>query len=86
MLICSSFGALRKERRIGFNVSTLIKMDTIQKEQKKAKFRMRGIVATAINKIPVPSVMIDRVPGVNNALYDFFMAFSLSLIRPNSSL
>ena len=79
------FGGFMMDRMIGFKVGTLTNIETIQKEQKKPRLRIRGIVEMEINKTPIPSVTMDREAGEINSLYALTIAFSLSSSRRYSS-
>ena len=66
---------------IGCNVTTLMKIERIQKEAKRATFWMRGIGATATSRMPRPSVMIDAIAGAKRLPYEVLIASSLSCNR-----
>src|SRR4029079_1262971 len=78
-------GGRTKLRMIGCSVTTLMKIETIQKAETKASFCISGMVATAIVMIARPSATIETIAGAYRLMYDRMIAVCLSLQRKYSS-
>src|SRR5262245_30451319 len=85
LLVLCTFGGRTKLRMIGCSVTTLMKIEMIQKADTKASFCISGIVATAMVMIARPSAMIDTIAGAYRLTYDRMIARFLSLQRKYSS-
>jgi hypothetical protein len=78
---CDCGGGSMYDSRIGCSVTTLMKIDTIQKLAKMATFWISGIGATATTSRPMPSVTMPDIAGWKRCEYETMIACCLSCRR-----
>ncbi len=61
-MLCSSGGGVN-DRMIGWSVTTLTKIETIQNEHRMASFWMIGMRATSSVRMASPSASSDTIAG-----------------------
>ena len=79
--LLSTPGGVVADRMIGWRVTTLTKIETIQKLEKMAHFWMSGIGAIATTSSATPSASTDAIAGGNRCEYDWTIAVCLSWLR-----
>ena len=71
--LCAPGGVIT-ERMIGWSVTTLTKIEMIQKLENTATFWMRGMGAIATGRMPMPSASTDAMAGGKRCEYDSTIA------------
>src|SRR6185295_17995741 len=74
-------GGSMYERITGCKVTTLMKIDTIQKLEKMETLTISGMGATAMMSNPMPSVTIEAIAGAKRWEYETTMAWCRSFSR-----
>src|SRR5215468_11099562 len=78
-------GGFVADRMIGWSVTTLTKIEMIQKLENTAHFWMSGIGAIATTRSAKPSASTDAMAGGKRCEYDSTIAVCLSPVRWYSS-
>jgi hypothetical protein len=78
-------GGLVADRMIGCSVTTLTRIEKIQKHEKRATFWMIGIGAIVTRKSPAASFKMDTIAGGKRCEYDSTIAVCRSCVRWYSS-